>query len=267
MLNKKAIFIPTLVVLTLVVLTSLAITMLNTNKSRNDAVIGQSSIEMLKCYGEAEKAMLYLEMASKYAKNNTLKALNNNIGYSSCKIDLLGDKGYAIINSCTGTDINKNFEEQFKKELKEYTSLYESSYSISKNQQGILEYFVGSEETEANYKDYYSTIINNLKDPSLNTENNNLKVEFGEIKFPVEGNQLKRSIYYSFKPVFSLDYPDLSAYKDIFSTYTSCSNNENIKEECSKRFKDNFNADITENNKQLLVKISEPYELEFVISI
>ena len=69
-INKKGVFLPLFVVLYIVILGGLLLVMKEAASNKED-LIGLRAVNMLKADDEIEKAMLYLDLSSKYASSNS----------------------------------------------------------------------------------------------------------------------------------------------------------------------------------------------------
>ena len=68
-MNKKAIYTPLLLVATIVVLGMLSYTIIKLDKYYEENInLGEISSQVIKTYGEGEKAQLFLEQAAEYSK-------------------------------------------------------------------------------------------------------------------------------------------------------------------------------------------------------
>ena len=80
--NKKGIFIPMFVIFTAVILGVIFYMMYNQESMKND-LVGLRASSLLKAYDEEEKISFYLDLATYYSNNESLRKLE--IGRASCR--------------------------------------------------------------------------------------------------------------------------------------------------------------------------------------
>lgn len=221
-MNKKATFVPLLMVVTLLVLGTLAYTVLNLNKDYQENInLGEKSLDIIKTYNEAEKSQFYLEQAAHFSKELALKTINENMGYSKpCTSVSLAT---ILWNDCPPLNVENNFEGLLEKNLEEYLQDYES-YS------GVEYKFFPSFSAKYLLHMDYTNLIKNIKIESIKKENNNLIVTFKPATYFIKGHTEQLPKKYTTQFIIETDYPDFSIYYKIYNTAQNC--NTNNKDEC-----------------------------------
>ncbi len=260
--NKKGVFLPLFVIFTAVILSMLLFTMYGTESKKND-LIGLRAISLVKAYDEGSKIEFYLDLSTDYSNKNALNILADNAGYSEksrCEKlsqTLIDNEEYVLLNTCPVLNLNQEYEEQLKIEIKEYINLYESSYrKIDFNKLGLeitQQQFQDIPQDVADPYNYiYTKTVRESNVLTLEDLNNKIKVTFSDMVLPVESSE-QSSI--TIKPVTSLKQPNFSVYERLYAVlHKDCSRKQ--ASECSNALKLEFTeATIVQENELLKVKI------------
>jgi len=201
-MNKKAQFIPILVVFLILVLSTFVFVMVNKNETLKSIKINYEATSTFNLYGLAEKNKYYLEKAGELAKEDALKKLNKNAGHlpGDCSKTL---NGKILWNTCRPLNLKEDFIKLFKEKLNKY--IRDQNQPI-----GNLNLLNNGE-------------INKLESEIiLKTED--LEVNFKNVTYLAEDSNEKRifTITHTFNPSFSLNAPDFPNYGDICNLLTEC---------------------------------------------
>ena len=275
--NKKGIFIPMFVIFTAVILGVIFYMMYNQESMKND-LVGLRASSLLKAYDEEEKISFYLDLATYYSNNESLRKLAENGGYSesnSCEKtqqNIIDRETYVILNTCSVLNPYLEFKEQLKKEIKNYTSKYQSTYKKTdfqelfdlekiKEKSGRVPPGVPPEsgrtyyEAGDSYNEVYTKNVQEVSILSFGDVGSKILINFSDLILPIENDQLARI---TLKPRTSVSKPDFSLYRRVYQTLqTNCS--QKSMQECKEKLKAEFPEIILEQENNILkVKLSSP---------
>ena len=265
-MNKKGqIFLMGFVVIYGLILSSLLFTVISSASNKED-LIGLRAMNLIKTEQESEKMFLYLNLATKYSSENTIREIGENGGYSEnnrCEKTnptLIDKNNYVIWNTCPVLDPTAEFIEQLKKEILDYIKLYESTYrktdfeesfDIEKNYprlEGV------SDEIKDDYNYIYTKNFRNTNILNIQISNDKIIINFSDILLPIENDQPS---FTTIKPTTQLNIPELTIYKKLYLLISNNCIKKNY-EECERTIKKDFtNAIIFKEDN--LVKLKIPY--------
>jgi len=213
MLNKKGIFLPLFVFSSIVILGVLFYVM-NTTEAKKEDFVGLKAVNIIKTYDEAEKINLYLDLAAKYSYENTLKNMAENGGYSSeakcekTQPNLIDQEPYVIWNTCPVLNPDKEFELQFKKEIKDYINKYESSYI------GLNYGELNLKSPGISHNDIFTKALQDTNLLNIENSENNLIVTFSDIDLQIENTESSKI---TIKPKTKTQKPDIRIYEELYT--------------------------------------------------
>ena len=173
------------VIIYIVILGALFITMKSIEADKID-LVGLHAVNLIKVYDESEKINLYLDLASKHARDNALKTLAENIGYndaSTCEKTqktLVEQDQYIILNTCPVLNTEEEFKAQLKKELESFLKKYGSSYFETNYAK------LNIKRVEKSYNELYTDSVKNL-DINIEDSESSLMIAFSGLNLPIEG--------------------------------------------------------------------------------
>lgn len=250
------------VIVNILIIGALFITMQSIENDRQD-LVGLRAVHLMKSYDEAEKMNLYLDLASKYASRKTMKILAENGGYNEeadcekTQKTIIDQEQYIILNTCQILNPEKEFEAQFKKELKLFVENYKSSYA----QTGYAELFGIREAKQTDYNGLYTNAFRNSNMINSEDSDNNLIIILSDISLPVEAAE---NSFINIKPKTRIKKQDFKVYGRLnLAIRNSCINKSFS--ECEQNLKQKFQK-IQVQKEENLVKVSLQKE-DFVIKL
>lgn len=225
-MNKKAVYTPLLLVATIVVLGMLSYTIIKLDKYYEENInLGEISSQVIKTYGEGEKAQLFLEQAAEYSKEISLNKINKNSGYKN-ECSGITPKW----NDCPSLNVENDFESLLAENIKTYLK----NYQAYKNLKTVY----------SNYElqNDYTSLVNNLEIESMKKENNNLIIKFKPVTYSIEGDAKELPKKYTTQFIVKTEYPGFFMYYKIYNTLKTCKKGQ--KDQCLTSLK-SINSEIT----------------------
>ena len=218
-MNKKAVYTPLLLIATIIILGMLSYTIIKLNKYYEENInLGEISSQIIKTYGEGEKAQLFLEQITDYSKEISLNKINKNSGYK--------EECFGIAtkwNDCPTLNIENDFEFLLGENIKGYLANYQAYANINYPSAGFY-----SSVYQINKN--YTSLINNVEIESIKKENNNLIITSKPVTYSIEGDTQELQKIYTTQFIVKTEYPDFSIYYKIYNALKTCKKDQ--KDQC-----------------------------------
>ncbi len=144
---------------------------------------------------------------------------------------LVDQEQYVIWNTCPVLNAKKEFETEFKQELKSFLQIYKSSYKTAD-----YEKILGrSSQNRQDYAVFYTENVRNSSILKTEMHNNEFIVSVSDITLPVEETEDSAIIL---QPKVKVSVPDFSVYRKLHNL---------ISERCINKEFNDCSAEITSN--------------------
>lgn len=218
--NKKGIYLPLFVMVVPVILAALLGVMISAENDKEDFV-GFRAVKIIKALDESEKISFYIDMAAQHSKENALKNIAENGGYNpqnrceKSEKTLVNQEEYVTWNTCPVLNIKKEFETEFKKELRSFLQNYKSSYRTAD-----YEKF----QDRQDYAVFYTDNTRNSTIIKIEMQGSEFIITISDIALPIEETT---DSAVTLTPKTKITAPDFSPYRKLHNIISkNCINRE-----------------------------------------
>jgi len=245
-MNNKGFFQPFLVVFTLLIFISIAVALSLKAEAiqEKETLVGQSALEMIRTYEEAEITKSYIQRSLVLASEDSYK-------------EVFGTGGFSDVSEC------EKFSNIIMGEIVLIDTCSELNLEaelISETHNILLEYL---ENFKPPYLGTGFTAIQNLEITEVTSEGSNFIYTIPSMNFTLS----EGGLYQTNELKLKVKKPDISNFKTIYTELANCQTNKYSNEECKDYLEPKIDGLVTILEERIYIQIPAKTELKLLVDI